>query len=123
MTVACDGHVHERAVLQQLVEHVGQVALVIVPSQAELLVTGAGRGRGRGGRTAASSFGRRSFFGAVARLHNSGVVAAGAVGGDAETGGGAETGDGVHGYSCCGVPHGLPGPLNEPRALVRSSGA
>jgi len=40
VTVTGDRHIHERAVLQQLVEHVGQVTLVVVPPQAELLVPG-----------------------------------------------------------------------------------
>lgn len=62
--VAGDGHVHESAVLQQLVEHVGQVALVVVPSQAELLVAGAA-----GLRVSASLLSGRCVFGPVARLH------------------------------------------------------
>jgi len=67
MTVTGDRHVHERAVLQQLVEHVGQVALVVVPTQAELLVAGTAC-------RAASLLGRRRrhVFGAVARLHGGG---------------------------------------------------
>lgn len=70
--VAGDGHVHERAVLQQLVEHVGQVALVVIPSQAELLVAGtAGRGAAAAARAASLVRGRR-VFGPVARLHGFG---------------------------------------------------
>lgn len=68
MPVTGDRHVHERAILQQLVEHVGQVTLVVVPPQAELLVAGTA------GRAPASLLGRRrhAVFGAVARLHGAG---------------------------------------------------
>lgn len=67
VTVTGDRHIHERAVLQQLVEHVGQVTLVVVPPQAELLVAGTASGT-------ASLLGRRRrhVFGAVARLHGGG---------------------------------------------------
>lgn len=37
MAVTGERHVHERLALQQLVEHAGQVVLVVVPSQTELL--------------------------------------------------------------------------------------
>lgn len=73
VTVTGDRHVHERAVLQQLVEHVGQVALVVVPAQAELLVAGTAC-------RAASLLGRRRrrhVFGAVARLHGDAAEAVG----------------------------------------------
>jgi len=64
VTVTSDRHIHERAVLQQLIEHVGQITLVVVPPQAELLVAGtAGRTASLLGRR------RRNVFGAVARLH------------------------------------------------------
>lgn len=37
VTIACECHIDERFILQQLIEHIGQIRLVIVPAQTKLL--------------------------------------------------------------------------------------
>lgn len=37
VSITGECHVHERFALEELIEHVGQIALVVVPAQAELL--------------------------------------------------------------------------------------